>query len=46
MEGNTLNQAFSEVYDIILNMEETLYNKIPKGFIKMIKDNRDVRTQS
>ena len=43
MEGNTLNQAFNEVYDIILNMEEGLYNKIPKGFIKIIKDNRDMR---
>lgn len=43
MEGNILNQAFSEVYDIIKNMEEGVYNKIPKGFIKMIKDNRDMR---
>ena len=46
MEGNTLNKAFAEVYDIILNMEEGLYSKIPKGFIKMIKDNRDMRIQS
>jgi len=46
MEGNTLNEAFSEVYDIIINMEESLYNKIPKGFIKMIKDNRNMRIQS
>ena len=43
MEGNILNQAFSEVYDIIKNMEEGVYNKITKGFIKMIKENRDMR---
>ena len=40
---NTINQAFGEVYDIIIHMEEELVNKIPKGFIKMIKDNRDLR---
>ena len=40
LEGT--NQAFSEVYDIVHHMEETLYNKIPKGFIKMIEQNRDL----
>lgn len=43
MKDNTLNQAFSEVYDIFLNMDESLYSKIPKGFIKMVEANRDLR---
>ena len=38
---NITNQVFSEVYDIIYHMEEELFNKIPKGFIKMIQQNRD-----
>ena len=43
MEVNTINQSFCEVYDIINHMEEKLYNRIPKGFIEMIKSNRDLR---
>ena len=38
---NTINQSFSEVYDIINHLEIELYNKIPKGFIKMVEQNRD-----
>lgn len=40
---NTINQAFSEVYDIINHMEKSLYNKIPQEFIKMLYNNRDLR---
>lgn len=36
---NITKQEFSEVYDIIFNME--LYNKIPKSFIELIDNNRD-----
>ena len=39
--ANITNQVFSEVYDIIYHMEEEIFNKIPKGFIKMIEQNRD-----
>lgn len=42
-ENNTINQAFCEVYSIIMHMNSELYNKIPNSFIKMIKDNRDLR---
>ena len=38
---NTINQSFSEVYDIILHLEKELYNKIPQKFIQMIEQNRD-----
>ncbi len=40
---NTINQSFSEVYDIIMHFEKDLFNKIPKGFLKMIKQNRDLK---
>jgi len=40
---NTINKSFSEIYEIILNMEDELYNKIPEKFIEMIEDNRDLR---
>lgn len=43
---NVTNQAFSEVYDIISHMEAELYNKIPKKFISMIEENRDLRILS
>ena len=39
---NTINQSFSEVYDIIMHLEKDLYNKIPNGFMQMIKQNRDL----
>ena len=39
----TINKSFSEVYEIILNMEDELYNKIPEKFIEMIENNRDLR---
>ena len=37
----SINQAFSEVYDIINHLETKLYNKIPISFIEIIKENRD-----
>lgn len=40
---DSINQAFSEVYDIINHMEKELYSKIPKGFLEMVKGNRDLR---
>ena len=43
IEANTINQDFSEVSDIINHMEEELYNRIPKRFIEMIRENRDLR---
>lgn len=38
---NTMNQAFAEVYDIIMHLEKDLYNKIPKSFIELVEQNRD-----
>lgn len=38
---NITNQVCSEVYDIIYHMEEELFNKIPKNFIDLMKQNRD-----
>lgn len=40
---NTINQSFSEVYDIVMHLEPELIKKIPKKFIDMIKTNRDLR---
>ena len=40
---NTIYQSFSEVYDIILHMEERIYHKIPKTLIAFIEKNRDLR---
>lgn len=37
----TLKQSFGEVYEILLHTEKTLYDKIPKSFINMIKENKD-----
>ena len=39
---NTTNQAFSEVYDVINHMSEEMQEEIPKSFINLIKDNRDL----
>lgn len=39
---NTTNQAFSEVYDVINHMSKEMQEKIPKSFINLIKDNRDL----
>ena len=39
---NTTNQAFSEVYDVIGHFEEEMQEKIPKSFINLIKENRDL----
>ena len=36
-----INQAFSEVYDIINHLDTKLYNRIPTSFIEMIKENKD-----
>ena len=38
---NTINQSYSEVYDIIKHLDKKLYNKIPTGFIEMLKENMD-----
>lgn len=40
MEG-TINQSFTETYDIVMHLEKSLYNKIPNSFIQMLKDNKD-----
>ena len=40
---NTMNQSFSEVYDIIMHFETSLFNKIPQYFIDLIDENRDLR---
>lgn len=37
----SINQAFSEVYDIINHLDTKLYKKIPISFIEMIKQNKD-----
>ena len=39
---NTTNQAFCEVYDVIGHFEEEMQEKIPKSFMNLIKDNRDL----
>ena len=36
-----MNQSYSEVYDIIKHLDKKLYNKIPTGFIEMLKENMD-----
>ena len=38
----TTNQAFSEVYDVINHMSKEMQEKIPKNFVNLIKDNRDL----
>ena len=37
----SINQSFSEVYDIINHFDKNMYEKIPSSFIEMIKQNRD-----
>ena len=39
----TLKQSFCEVYEILLHTEKTLYDKIPKSFINMIKENKIIQ---
>ena len=39
---NTINQAFTEVYDVINHMEIEMQEKIPQKFINLIKENRDL----
>lgn len=39
--NDEINKSFTEVLDIINHMEEKLYVKIPKEFIKLITENRD-----
>lgn len=41
MMNDEINKSFTEVLDIINHMEEKLYVKIPKEFIKLITENRD-----
>lgn len=36
------SKAFSETYDIVMHFDKKLYDKIPKSFIKLLKDNMDV----
>ena len=38
----TTNQSFSEVYDVINHMSKEMQEKIPKSFVNLIKDNRDL----
>ena len=38
----SINQAFCEVYDVINHMSKEMQEKIPKSFINLIKDNRDL----
>lgn len=37
----TLKQSFCELYEIFLHMEKALYDKIPKSFINIVKENKD-----
>ena len=39
---NKTNQAFSETYDVINHMSKEMQEKIPKSFINLIKENRDL----
>ena len=39
---NTTNKAFSETYDVINHMSKEMQEKIPKSFINLIKENRDL----
>ena len=39
---NTMNQSYSEVYDIIKHLDKNLYNKIPAQFIEILKENMDI----
>ena len=41
MMNDEINKSFTEVLDIINHMEEKLYVKIPKEFIKLITENQD-----
>lgn len=41
MMNDEINKSFTEVLDVINHMEEKLYVKIPKEFIKLITENRD-----
>lgn len=38
---STINQSFTEVYDIVKHLDSKLYNKIPNQFIEMLKQNMD-----
>ena len=39
--NKTMEQTFTEVYDIICHLDKNLYDKISKEFIELIKNNRD-----
>lgn len=41
MITNTINQSFTEVYNIITHMDKKLYDKIPKSFIEMLENCKD-----
>ena len=40
---NTTNQAFSEVYDILIHLHPALLSKIPQNFVDNIDKLRDLR---
>ena len=37
----TINQSFTEVYDIVNHLDTNLYDKIPNQFIEMLRQNMD-----
>lgn len=42
IKNNSINNAYTEVYDIILHLDENLKKKIPSKFIEIIKENRNI----
>lgn len=37
-----MNNAYSEVYEILQNTDQELVNKIPKSYLEVIKNNRNL----
>ena len=42
LKNNSINNAYAEVYDIILHLNNNLKSKIPSKFIEIIKENRNM----
>lgn len=42
IKNNSINNAYAEVYDIILHLNNNLKSKIPSKFIEIIKENRNM----
>ncbi len=42
IKNNSINNAYTEVYDIILHLDENFKKKIPSKFIEIIKENRNI----